>query len=247
MRQSVFVPLIAVSALSLLSGSALAQTEASLPSGPPVQTEKVTAPPADTLDDGTVRDSGGLVLSRSAGDQRLRDSLKFCGGLENHSERLACYERAADQAGLPIWKDKDGEKENHWVYHENVNGNDYEAFTTLNSPNGSIKSQLYIRCHQGKMELYEKWPLPVGSRNINVSVGPDKKYQASYEFKPSISGYSMGMWESHDATTLAKYLVTMRTGLIYFTAHFADGDDVSAFHLDGIEKAILGVRRSCNW
>lgn len=241
----IFPLLLLSGAITILSPPSFAQTEPSIPSSGEAATGGETGS-VNSANPASAADPVPLVIPSSARDTRLNEGLKFCAGLSNGSERVSCYDRVVEAAGIKVWKDDESTKSN-WTYHEDVNSNDYEAFTTVRNQNGEVKSQLFLRCHQGQMELYEKWTIPVGSRSIKISIGPDQKNKVSYLFKPSISGSSMGLWQSHDAIALAKYLVLVHSGPIFFEAHFVDGDDLSVFHLDGIEKAVLGVRRSCNW
>lgn len=190
-----------------------------------------------------------LTLPRSAADQNLRNSLEYCGGVSINAERLVCYEKAASEAQIKTWNADTGADINSiWGFKYRGDAGS-ETYAEAKDVNGATKNTLFIRCSHGKMQLFERWALPIGTTPIHMRLSFDHRSETGEEliFTPSVSGASLGLWDDDQAKALAKELTNHKSGFADFIAYFPDGPDESSYNLEGLAQALRGVRRSCGW
>lgn len=175
-----------------------------------------------------------------------------CPSIENDTDRLACYDKEAEDSSKNTEDQKELEdlkKEySDWVVNITESPlNDSKEVTMMKFSEGFEDTRspavLMLRCQRNKTDAFISWNEYIGSDNMRVAYRIDKEGAKNVWWNASSNGQASFIPKS---ISFIKSLEGKES--IYVEAEKYRGGRVAAtFNISGIEEAIKPLREACSW
>jgi type VI secretion system protein VasI len=181
---------------------------------------------------------------------------KECVVLTDGASRLKCYDEAVrGSANVALLPTKSIGK---WKVKTQKSKLDDSANISLQLPSvdllrdrfGSVKYlSLHLRCAEGATVLYFHFG---GLFMSNIESGGRISYRFDTEkansalMSASNDHEALGLWDSNGAIAFAKKISKAKSLYIRATPH-SESTVSGSFELDGIEEALVTLRKACRW
>lgn len=169
-------------------------------------------------------------------------NLVACSGITNSAERLACFDKAADQAIPPITAAAAGK----WSVKVDTNPLDDSKTATLILASSSGTSRmglpigLVVRCKSNEIEMYLNWNEYLGNKASVTSRFGDKPASTAYW---EMSSDSQGTFSPAPAVHIREMLGVDR--LVAQITPYNENPITAVFNLSGMRDSIKPLRDAC--
>ena len=190
-------------------------------------------------------DSDNMLNFPNQKFEKLKYDMEFCSHEDSSNMKLSCYEKAGRNAGANI-QFNNTDDISKWNMDSSPSSNIWMAYTKSTYEHNSHHAVLTISCNAGRTVLYISYGSPVGHYPLTVDIGADAGSLTHYEFQSSQSNDALGLWDSSSVISLVKYFLSIKNSL-FIKTNFKDGSQEDIFNLNGMDQAIIPLRRSCGW
>jgi type VI secretion system protein VasI len=181
-----------------------------------------------------------------------KTEIAKCAANKSDAERLICFDALAKTLGVDQPKTKVTTGIGKWNLQEDKSPIDDTVNVYLsiisNEPVSSgyntVKPSLFIRCSEGKTNVFLNWGLYLGLDETKMLTRFDKEKAETSSW--SISTDNKAIFFQGKDIEFAKKLMQHETLLTQITP-YGQSPVMATFEISGLKEAIIPLREACKW